>query len=487
MPFVEGGSKVNLIESYLAGEDGEYQYGNGRWLAETFTLDEETVVWRCVFKMWTNIGGRLYHFHLRATDVSGKPTGPDLAHTQASPTGETFNSPGKWKRFDFDTFPKLPAGKYALITSIPTSPSSTGYQLRADTTAPAYARGKAWVSNNSGVTWSEILNYDFLFMVWGYHPPPEPPPTPAISNWLANSITQTILPDGFRIILTTDIPCHLYMRWTLIEPEVHKIPTYRRGIALPADKRFCFVAWEENEQEEIGDTTTHTFTKLDWPLCQTRWFYFVGTRAMEQQPSVSPIFKKHRTHGYLKRAIAASSDDCSKKKVYDVWKWSTITGLFDVGKHWWYEEAMGGGMRFLNIDIPKNAIIYQAWCTMWDSAGNLPVQFRSRWRGQLSPNPATFSTMADYNARPRTSTYLNFDGPLTRLLYTWNDMRDITPIIQEIMSQPLWIPGNPIVIFWDDHEERSGPGWGCYWNLESYDTSPPGALAPYLNILYLLP
>ncbi len=84
------------------------------------------------------------------------------------------------------------------------------------------------------------------------------------------------------------------MRWTLTEPEVHAKVLYRRGIAMHTDKRFCFVVYNENEQLEKGDTFIHTFIKPDWPVCQTRYFYFFGTRAGEQQPSTSPLFVKHR-------------------------------------------------------------------------------------------------------------------------------------------------------------------------------------------------
>ncbi|MBA7589986.1 hypothetical protein ES708_32085 [subsurface metagenome] len=58
--------------------------------------------------------------------------------------------------------------------------------------------------------------------------------------------------------------------------------------------RWCFVNWKENEQEEPGDTLVHTFIKPDWPVCQTRWFYFLGTKQAEESPSASPIFHLHR-------------------------------------------------------------------------------------------------------------------------------------------------------------------------------------------------
>ncbi len=115
-----------------------------------------------------------------------------------------------------------------------------------------------------------------------------------ILNWASLGLEYQDIADGYKIIFTTDNACHLYMRWTLIEPQMHRIPRYRRGIWLFDDKRFCFVAYHENEQEEEGDTLVHTFIKTEWPVCQTRYFYFVGTKNGEQSPSTSPIFTKHR-------------------------------------------------------------------------------------------------------------------------------------------------------------------------------------------------
>ena len=117
-----------------------------------------------------------------------------------------------------------------------------------------------------------------------------------ILNWASLGLQYEFIEDGYMLIFTTDNACHLYMRWTLIEPQMHIIPRYRRGVWLFDDKRFCFVSYHENEQEEAGDTLVHTFIKTDWPVCQTRWFYFVGTKQAEQQPSTSPIFTKHRDY-----------------------------------------------------------------------------------------------------------------------------------------------------------------------------------------------
>lgn len=295
MPHSNGGIETNLIEYYSIGEDNQVDYGKNRYLAQTFTLGTEYAVWRFLTKLFTIQMGHFYHFAIRNTDGAGKPIGEDISHTTLAPTGETPHSPGKWRRFDFPGWPVLPAGQYALVLSVPTTTTWQSHKWRCDATSPTYTRGKAWLSHNQGVDWEEVPGTDFMFQIWGYATPPPPPPTPTISNWASQDIEQYPVEDGYAIVFKTDIKCHLYMRWTTVEPQIHKQSVLRRGLLMHTDLRYCFVAWEENEQIEPGDTLTHTFIKTNWPICQTRWFYFVGTVAAEQQPSVSPIFKKHRT------------------------------------------------------------------------------------------------------------------------------------------------------------------------------------------------
>jgi len=84
------------------------------------------------------------------------------------------------------------------------------------------------------------------------------------------------------------------MRWSTNPPWIHHIPILQRGIFLHTDIKICFTVFDDNQQEEAGDTTIHTFIKEPWPVCETRWFYFHGTIAGQPTPSTSAIFKKHR-------------------------------------------------------------------------------------------------------------------------------------------------------------------------------------------------
>lgn len=294
MSETEGGATTNLITQYKDGEDGEYSYGKNRFIAQTFTLTDSFAIFRVLVKMRSLNVWKPHLCSIRATDPSGKPLSTNISSMGQNKIAELEWRAAKWIPATFRNFPLLPPGIYAIVLSSPYQVDWLQCNWRANTTTPAYAGGKAWLSHNAGIDWEEIPNHDFMFEVWGYTPPPEPPPPPVISNFATLAIAYAEEGTGLKITVTTDRLCHLYMRWTLTEPEVHSKILYRRGLAMHTDKRFCFVTYHENEQTEAGDTLTHTFIKPDWPICQTRYFYFLGTRAGEQLPSTSALFKLHR-------------------------------------------------------------------------------------------------------------------------------------------------------------------------------------------------
>lgn len=116
----------------------------------------------------------------------------------------------------------------------------------------------------------------------------------ANNKWFITSIEYTLTGTGYKITVTTDAPVHLWMRWTTIQPKEHMIPVIRRGVPFRSDKYFCFDVYEDNEQNQAGDTTSHIFMKPNWPVCETRYFYFHGEVAGIPSPSTSAIFDKHR-------------------------------------------------------------------------------------------------------------------------------------------------------------------------------------------------
>ncbi len=99
--------------------------------------------------------------------------------------------------------------------------------------------------------------------------------------------------DGVHIYCLTDIACHLVVRLSLKKPWIHKKPSLRRGVAFAEDVRFCFTVYEDNEQNEWGDTLEHNWWKPDWPVCTTKYFYFWGYAGGIVAVSTTAIFKYH--------------------------------------------------------------------------------------------------------------------------------------------------------------------------------------------------
>ncbi len=116
--------------------------------------------------------------------------------------------------------------------------------------------------------------------------------------------------DGVKLIVATDIPCHLYMRWSYKPPWSHSTAVLRRGLLMHADKYFCFTVYHDNEQEEAGDTLTHTFIKTPWVYCECRYFYFWGKVGDTVCESDTPCFQLHMNCLPAPPEAGLGSTDC---------------------------------------------------------------------------------------------------------------------------------------------------------------------------------
>jgi len=114
-----------------------------------------------------------------------------------------------------------------------------------------------------------------------------------IYHFAVTDIQYLVCGPGVTVVITTDTPCHLHMRWTNQLPLVHLDPYIRRGAAVGTRPRFCFDLYHDNEQFETGDSITHTFIKPGWSCCETRYFYFWGCKFGYLMPSESCIFEYH--------------------------------------------------------------------------------------------------------------------------------------------------------------------------------------------------
>jgi len=111
--------------------------------------------------------------------------------------------------------------------------------------------------------------------------------------WHMLTIDHEMTATGFIVTVTSNRACHMYLRYSRIYPRIHRKSTLRRGVVFGWDARFCFVSYQHLEQDEEGDTITHTFTWPGWENCNTRYFYFFATVGGFPGVSDSPIFWMH--------------------------------------------------------------------------------------------------------------------------------------------------------------------------------------------------
>jgi hypothetical protein len=142
-------------------------------------------------------------------------------------------------------------------------------------------------------------------------------------------------------------------------------------------------------------------------------------------------------------------------------------------------------MRFTNITLPKGSTINSACITLTADGDQSVATVNSKVRGEDVDNAAQFSDETDYWARPRTSAEVNWDNIPAWTAETEYDSLDIKTVIQEIIDRDGWSSGNALVIFWDDHDDRSSHVSDCRRIGYSYDGS--STKAPKLHIEYTEP
>jgi hypothetical protein len=145
--------------------------------------------------------------------------------------------------------------------------------------------------------------------------------------------------------------------------------------------------------------------------------------------------------------IAANADDCS---VYQ----TTIQASVYIGCH----SSVGSyraGFRWLNVTVPKDAIIVSSSFTINAEQDNSQATCSCLVKGEANATPATFSTYADFNGRTRTSHSAAWSvGAWTNnTAYT---TPDLAAVIQEIVSLAGWASGNNLALFVEDNGSTAG-------------------------------
>lgn len=279
-----------MSETYTVGGDTWQPLVGFDISGQTFTPIQSHTIY------YVDLDLRLFSFAppqiaISACDASHTPVGAILSY--GNHIGPLTYLPGTILRVRFllETPLNLIEGQiYSIWVYRAISDTGDVNHVLYDKDDATYPRGHIIFSDDGGNTWTHFYNSDLIFCEFGGPPSPPPVTDPPIPNWAPAGLTYIPLLDGVRFCLATSVPCHLTCYWTDVEPRKHRTTRVVRGLDVPWNTYYCFVAWREVEQTEPGDSLYHTFDLTPWPLGETRYFTFRGEVDDIQSPSVGPIF-----------------------------------------------------------------------------------------------------------------------------------------------------------------------------------------------------
>lgn len=209
--------------------------------------------------------------------------------------------------------------------------------------------------------------------------------------------------------------------------------------------------------------------------------YKNGVLSEELKPN-RPVIYPVRVDPSLNFQVGASADDCLAAWDGSSWLFSATSIELRVGYYSSTRYKLGGGMRFTGVNIPQGTTISSAWLKLvcYDSASATVV--KSRIQGEDVDNASSFSDYANYSGRTRTTAVVDWDNISAWTLNNWYESPEIKSIVEEIVGRVGWSSGNALVIFWDDHDDRSDHDSFHYRTAYTYDQSWNDA--PKLYIQY---
>ena len=165
---------ATLFESYDTGGFGTgFTVWGSRWRAQTFTPATAHTITSVKLAVGRKGSPGTMTVSIRATDVNGRPTGPDLASGSLDANTFPATPPAavEWKEFSFGAGTPLTAGtKYAMVVRCPSGDADTNYgRWEVDNGGTPYSGGEVELSSDSGASWTEYGagDFDFFFEDWG--------------------------------------------------------------------------------------------------------------------------------------------------------------------------------------------------------------------------------------------------------------------------------------------------------------------------------
>jgi hypothetical protein len=150
----------------------------------------------------------------------------------------------------------------------------------------------------------------------------------------------------------------------------------------------------------------------------------------------------------LSVSVASGNDDAEENNAGNI---DLTSSDLEIGAQGGGADAQLIGMRFIDIDIPRGALINSASIQFTvdevdDEVQSMPIQIF----GELGASLAFTSSVGDISSRTRTGTFVNWEDipPWLTVGDAGPDQQtpDITPVIQTIINQSTWAPNNALVI-----------------------------------------
>jgi len=145
------------------------------------------------------------------------------------------------------------------------------------------------------------------------------------------------------------------------------------------------------------------------------------------------------------------------------------------------QGTINTGIRFINVAVPKDAQIQQAYLTLTNTRATINEDFVMKIIGEDSAAPAIFGTWADFTGRSQTNADKQWNAEDWSFGSVVNSP-DISNIIQEIVNKAAWASGNNMVIFL---EGDSGFGECRFASFENTTHAAPELVIYYTEDNYV--
>ncbi|MFZ4544738.1 MAG: alkaline phosphatase PhoX [Saprospiraceae bacterium] len=256
-------------------------------------------------------------------------------------------------------------------------------------------------------------------------------------------------------------------------------------------------AGKDQKSSNIAALITEIISRTGWKSGNSLALFVTGSGLREAEsfdgsPTQAPqLIINFIVPSTLSKRVSSASDDLEEYIGTVALTNGAVLGNLDdgssdleLGQERPTSNAQLVGMRFNNIEIPKGAVITDAYLqfTVDDAAKNTdPVELQVF--GEAVDSAATFDATKPFNLSSRPKTAIKVDWKINDA--TWktigeagNDQKstNIGSIITEIVNRSGWKKGNSLALY------VTGKGLR---EAESYDGSP--SQAPQLIVNYIVP